>query len=69
MQSGQPLLRSVNLFDHYQGAEKGEVNETRNVAYSLVFQNLKENLKDSEIDTIIESILNDLGKLDVQLRQ
>ena len=69
MQSGQPLLRAVNLFDHYQGAEKGEVNETRNVAYSLVFQNLKENLKDSEIDTIIESILNDLGKLDVQLRQ
>ncbi len=64
----RPLLQSVNLFDLYEPKE-GASEQSKNMAFTLIFQSREENLTDEEIDAIIESILDDLRAMEIQLRQ
>ncbi len=62
-------LINVNLFDIYAPkAEKAE-NASKNMAFSLTFQNREESLKDVEVDQIVEGILVDLAAIGVSVRQ
>ena len=63
------FLTHVNLFDIYvPKADKAETS-SKNMAFSLTFQNREESLKDADVDTIVEEILADLGAAGVSLRQ
>ncbi len=63
------FLTHVNLFDIYvPKADKAETS-SKNMAFSLTFQNREESLKDADVDTIVEGILADLGAAGVSLRQ
>ncbi|HIW06454.1 MAG TPA: phenylalanine--tRNA ligase subunit beta [Candidatus Ignatzschineria merdigallinarum] len=62
-------LTQVNLFDIYvPKADKAETS-SKNMAFSLTFQNREESLKDADVDSIVEEILADLGAAGVSLRQ
>ena len=62
-------LTQVTLFDIYTPkAEKSETT-SKNMAFSLTFQNREESLKDADVDTIVEEILADLAVAGVSLRQ
>ena len=62
-------LINVNLFDIYATkAEKAE-NASKNMAFSLTFQNREESLKDVEVDQIVEGILVDISAIGVSVRQ
>ncbi len=62
-QIGQPLLKSVVLFDMYSGNQTGD--DKKSVAYSLEFQSPDRTLMDEEIDNtlkkIIEAVQNQCG--------
>lgn len=63
---GGQLLESMELFDVYEGDQiaKGY----KSVAYSLKFRHKDKTLEEAEVSEIIEKILADLKKLDVELR-
>ncbi|GHA02470.1 phenylalanine--tRNA ligase subunit beta [Ignatzschineria ureiclastica] len=62
-------LVSVNLFDIYAPKNHQDEKASKNMAFSLTFQNREENLKDVEIDQVVAEILSDLTQLGVTLRQ
>lgn len=75
-EKGGEFLQAITLFDYYQklatpsDSSAGDERETtRNVAYSLLFQNPKASLKDEEIDKQIQAILESLKNYSVSLRQ
>lgn len=62
-------LTKVNLFDIYVPEREQSETATKNMAFSLTFQNPEESLKDVEVEAIVEEILQDLAAIDVSLRQ
>lgn len=62
-------LTHVNLFDIYVPKTDKAETTSKNMAFSLTFQNREESLKDADVDTIVEEILADLGVAGVSLRQ
>lgn len=68
--SGQRrYLTKVNLFDIYVPENGAEQTATKNMAFSLTFQNPEESLKDAEVEAIVEEVLQDLATIGVSLRQ
>ena len=60
-------LKSVNLFDVYEG--KGIEDNKKSIAISLTWQSSKETLLDSNIDKIVKKIVNSVkNELDGHLR-
>ena len=67
MDKGGKDLRSIDLFDVYEG--KGIDDNKKSIAISLTWQSSKGTLIDSDIDTIVEKIVNSVKKeLDGDLR-
>jgi len=67
IQSAAENLRSLSLFDLYEG--KGIPDGHRSLAFSLVFQSMERTLNDEEVDASLEKILRDLDKkLEAKLR-
>ncbi|NLJ91187.1 MAG: phenylalanine--tRNA ligase subunit beta, partial [Clostridiales bacterium] len=64
---GGRLLESYHLFDIYEGEqiEKGY----KSLAYSITFRDKEGTLKDDNINPIMDKILEELGKLGIELRQ
>ena len=64
---GGRLLESYHLFDIYEGEqiEKGY----KSLAYSITFRDKEGTLKDDDINPIMDKILEELGKLGIELRQ
>ena len=62
-------LTNVNLFDIYVPESGQSEAATKNMAFSLTFQNPEESLKDAEVEVIVEEILHDLTTIGVSLRQ
>lgn len=63
---GGKLLESMELFDVYEGDQIAE--GYKSVAYSLKFRHKDKTLEDAEVTAIVDKILEDLKKLDVELR-
>lgn len=63
---GGKLLESMELFDVYEGDQIAE--GYKSVAYSLKFRHKDKTLEDAEVTTVVDKILEDLKKLDVELR-
>lgn len=64
--SGEPLLRGIQLFDVYQGAQVPA--GYRSLAYSLEWQAAGRTLTDQEIAAVQERILSDLEECGVKVR-
>lgn len=64
---GGRLLESCHLFDIYEGEqiEKGY----KSMAYSIRFRDKERTLKDEDVNPIMDKILEELGKLGIELRQ
>ena len=60
LQTGRPLLRSVVLFDVYQGAQIGENNKS--LAYRLTYQADDRTLNDIAVTKIRNKIIHRLGR-------
>lgn len=56
---GGEILKSVELFDVYQGASLGEGK--RSLAFALNFQSVERTLTDKEIDSVFEQIVSELN--------
>ncbi|MBO4996530.1 MAG: phenylalanine--tRNA ligase subunit beta [Lachnospira sp.] len=63
---GGKLLESMELFDVYEGDQIAE--GYKSVAYSLKFRHKDKTLEDAEVTAVVDKILEDLKKLDVELR-
>ena len=63
---GGKLLESVTLFDVYEGAQVGP--NKKSVAFSLVFRSQERSLEAAEVNKIVEKILAELEKMDVEIR-
>ncbi len=63
---GGKLLENIELFDVYEGAQiqKGY----KSIAYSLRFRAKDRTLEDSEVNKVIDKLLRELKKLDIDLR-
>lgn len=59
-QLGAPLVKQVNIFDLYQGANIGE--DKKSVAYSLVYQHPEKTLTDEEVEESYTNILNGVNE-------
>ena len=64
--NGGKFLESIELFDVYQGEQVKE--GYKSVAYSITFRASDHTLEDSEINPVIDKIVAELGKLDIELR-
>ncbi len=64
--AGQPLLKSIDIFDVYKG--KGIAPDKKSVAFSLRF-GANRTLRDKEIDHIVQKIVSSLSsQFDAELR-
>ena len=63
---GGRYLESFHLFDLYEGSQIRE--GYKSVAYSITFRAKDKTLEESDINDAMEGILNDLKKLDIELR-
>ncbi|MDE6025271.1 MAG: phenylalanine--tRNA ligase subunit beta [Lachnospiraceae bacterium] len=63
---GGKLLESVKLFDVYEGEQVAEGKKS--VAYSMTFRAKDRTLEDAEVSKLIDKILNELGKLGIEIR-
>lgn len=63
---GGKLLENIELFDVYEGTQiqKGY----KSIAYSLRFRAKDRTLEDSEVNKVIDKLLRELKKLDIDLR-
>jgi phenylalanyl-tRNA synthetase beta chain len=65
--AGSPLLKKINLFDYYQGANIPEGKKSYGISFFL--QDLHKTLTDKEIDRIMEKITDSMVKnLKAELR-
>ncbi|MBN1298948.1 MAG: phenylalanine--tRNA ligase subunit beta, partial [Actinobacteria bacterium] len=58
--SGTALLKSVRLFDIYEGKQIDEGKKS--MAYSLTFSDEQRTLKDTEVDIIVKRIIENLSR-------
>ena len=66
IKSASKLVKDVNLFDIYRGANLGE--NKKSMAFSIVFSDTKE-IKPEEIDRVVKKILSNLKfKLGIEMR-
>ncbi len=63
---GGKLLENIELFDVYEGAQIQE--GYKSIAYSLRFRAKDRTLEDSEVNKVIDKLLRELKKLDIDLR-
>ena len=61
-----PLLDKIELFDIYQG--KGIDPGKKSAAFALSFRSADRTLTDSDVNPVIEKVVSDLAKKDIQLR-
>ena len=64
---GSKLIRSVKLFDVYEGNQISA--EEKSVAYSLALQSDDHTLTDEECNTVMEKVFRALGAVGAKLRQ
>lgn len=64
---GGKLLESLNLFDVYEGSQIKE--GCKSVAYSISFRANDRTLADQDVNTIMDKIVKNLEKLDIELRK
>lgn len=64
---GGKLLESLNLFDVYEGSQIKE--GCKSVAYSISFRANDRTLADQDVNAIMDKIVKNLEKLDIELRK
>lgn len=64
---GGKLLEDLKLFDIYEGSQIKE--GCKSVAYSISFRASDRTLADQDVNTIMEKIIKNLEKLDIELRK
>ncbi|NLL91468.1 MAG: phenylalanine--tRNA ligase subunit beta [Ruminococcaceae bacterium] len=64
--NGRGLLEKISLFDVYQSKELGD--DTKSMAYNLIFRSSDRTLTDKEVDGVIAEILQALNKENIRLR-
>lgn len=63
---GGKLLESYKLFDVYEGEQVAEGKKS--VAYSMTFRAKDRTLEDKEVSEIIDKLLKELGKMNIEIR-
>ena len=63
---GGKLLESYKLFDVYEGEQVAEGKKS--VAYTMTFRAKDRTLEDKEVSDIIDKLLAELGKMNIEIR-
>ena len=63
---GGKLLESYKLFDVYEGEQVAEGKKS--VAYTMTFRAKDRTLEDKEVSDIIDKLLKELGKMNIEIR-
>ena len=67
-QAGGPLLRKIELYDHFEGNKIQE--EKKSFTYALTFQSDVRTLADEEVNPVFEKIVKSLSsQLGAMLRE
>lgn len=63
---GGKLLESFQLFDVYEGEQVAAGKKS--VAYSLTFRDKTKTLSDADVNPVVEKLLEELGKMGIEIR-
>ena len=68
LKAGQPLLKRVELYDHFEG--KKIQSDKKSLTFALSFQSKDKTLSDDEVSPLFETIVQTLKtELDASLRE
>jgi phenylalanyl-tRNA synthetase beta chain len=68
LKTGQPLLKQVELYDHFEG--KKIQSDKKSLTFALSFQSKDKTLSDDEVSPLFETIVQTLKmELDASLRE